>query len=82
MILKLTIEIIKKRLNLLNKNLIIPNEYINCETRIKATCIDHNYEWNTRISKILKTKHCCPFKAGVPEINNEVIDKRLIGRNI
>jgi len=78
---KLSIEDIK--ITCLKNNIIINDEYISTMTKITVQCgiIECNYRWQTTIGHI-RMGRGCPRCAGNAPLTTELLDEKLIGRNI
>lgn len=75
-------EIVDQRL--IGRNIKRVDDYINIGTKIKWQCLINgcNYIWDTTPDIILNDEKGCPKCAGNAPLNNNVVDCRLLGRNI
>jgi very-short-patch-repair endonuclease len=80
--IRLTNEIIDSRL--LNRNIKRIGSYINDLTKINFKCLIEgcNYNWYAKVNDIINGGHGCPNCAGQVSLTDEIIDKRLINRDI
>src|ERR1700722_8728552 len=78
---KLTNEIID--LLLKGRKIVRIEDYINNRTPISFRCIKCRYEWKTVSTNILYGRRTgCPQCAGISQLTNEEVDRRLQGRSI
>src|ERR1022692_2254909 len=76
---KLTNEIIDQKL--IGRNIKRLESYINSSTKINFQCLIDNFIWKTTPAHILDNRGC-PKCAGKILLTNDIIDQRLLGRNI
>lgn len=76
--IEFTNEIIDQRLT--GRNIKRIGDYINSDTKIKWECEICDYAWETSPNNIRTTG--CPQCAGTVKLTNEIVDQKLIGRNI
>jgi hypothetical protein len=77
---KLTNEIIDERL--INYTFFRKSNYVSSKIKITFCCKFCNYEWKAYISNILIRNSSCPKCSKTIRLTNEIIDDRLLGRNI
>jgi len=79
---KLTNEDIDSKLK--DKKIKRLNNYINIDAKNTFECLveNCNYIWSTSVGNIVNTGTGCPKCSRNAKLNNEIIDQRLIGRNI
>lgn len=73
------VDLILKTLNILRLS-----KYVSYNMNMSCKCLIDGYEWPCSLSNLLnKTKiNTCPRCSGYARITNEIIDERLVGRNI
>lgn len=80
---KLTNEIIDNKLKFNNRLIIRVGNYINNCTNLTWKCLVCNYEWEALPRKILTRNGTgCVYCAKNQHLTNDIVDDRLIGRNI
>lgn len=69
---------------LVGRNIKRIDDYINNHTNINFQCLifECNYIWKTAPSHIISNLSGCPSCSGKAPLNNDIVDKKLIGRNI
>jgi hypothetical protein len=67
---------------LVNRNLVRLNDYINNKTPINFLCTKCNYIWPAITHNVISKQSGCPKCAGILTLTNEIIDQKLIGRQI
>ena len=67
-----------------NKKIKRLEDYAGAHTKIKWKCLVNNckYEWWAKPNDVAKAAVGCPMCGGTGKLNNEIIDKRLIGLNV
>ena len=78
--IKLTNDIVDFKLQ--NRKIKRIDDYINARTSINFVCLDCNYIWKTRPDDIINKKIGCPNCSGLARLTNEIVDRKLEGRNI
>lgn len=77
---RLTNEIIDQRL--IGKNIKRAGNYTGVDTKMPWECLECKHIWTTVPAAILYLNEGCPKCGGNAPLSNEIIDERLIGRNI
>ena len=69
-------------LKLIGRNIKRLNDYVNISTAINFQCLECEYIWSVCPTSILNGDHGCPKCGGSLPLNNDIVDERLIGRDI
>jgi hypothetical protein len=79
---KLTNEIVDQRL--IGRNIKRKSDCLGAMIKIPFQCLIEgcDYEWETTPNNILNDHNGCPKCSGKAKLTNEIVDQRLIGRNI
>jgi hypothetical protein len=77
-----TNESIDDFLNKNNRNIIRIENYIGCQKKILWKCLKDDYTWSCTPTHILNDNVGCPKCYGNAKLDNNEVDKKLIGRNI
>ena len=67
---------------LIGRNIKRLDEYINKEIKINFQCLKCNHIWEAKPGNILNNKRGCPKCARLLRLSNEIVDSKLIDRNI
>jgi hypothetical protein len=69
---------------LIGRNLKRIGDYINCYSKIEFQCLVNScqYIWQATTATIINRNSGCPKCANVLPLNNDILDQRLIGREI
>jgi len=78
--IKLSNAIIDQRL--INRDIRRIGDYVNANSKIEWQCLNCKYMWITTPRSVVDLKTGCPFCAGNLRLTNQIIDQKLIGRNI
>lgn len=77
---KITNEIVDQRLT--NKNIKRADNYINMHVKIRWQCLNCNHIWGAVPCNILINHTSCPKCSNHLKLTNEIIDIKIVGRNI